>query len=60
VAHLDRLADKARRRGHRSVTRAGLIRGLIDGVLKSGLDLSAHGSEAHIREALTTRLKRRL
>lgn len=57
VTHLDRLARKARQRGHNGVTRACLIRGVIDGVLQSGLDLSTHPSEAMLREDVTRRLK---
>ena len=57
LRHLDRLANKARRRGHKSVTRASLIRGLIDGVLSGGIDLSRHPSEAHLRDDIAARLR---
>jgi hypothetical protein len=57
VTHLDRLAKKARRQGHRSMTRACIIRGLIDGLLNSGLDLPSIGSEAQIRDHVSSRLK---
>jgi hypothetical protein len=57
IAHLDRLTRKARRRGHKGVTRAFLIRAVIDGVLASGLDLCAHASEAALREDVARRLK---
>ena len=57
VAHLDRLTRKARGRGHKHMTRAGLIRGVLDGVFASGLDLAAHASEATIRDEVANRLK---
>jgi hypothetical protein len=40
------------------MTRATVIRGVIDGVLKSDLDISRHPSEMHLREEITNRLKR--
>jgi len=58
VHHLDRAATKAHRRGHKGVNRASLIRGLIDGILHSGLDLSQHDSETSLRDHLVTRLGR--
>ena len=57
VQHLDRLATKARRRGHKSINRACIIRGMIDGILLSGLDLSRHASETHLREDVANRLR---
>ena len=57
VHHLDRLARKARRHGHKSMNRACIIRGLIDGLLLSGIDLSKHSSEGHIREDVAKRLR---
>jgi hypothetical protein len=58
VHHLDRAATRARRSGHKSVSRASLIRGLIDGILNSGLDLSQHSSETTLRDHLVARLGR--
>ena len=58
VHHLDRAATKARRQGHKWVTRASLIRGLIDGIINSGLDLSQHSSETTLRDHLAARLVR--
>jgi RIO-like serine/threonine protein kinase len=58
VQHLDRLAEKARRRGHKSINRACIIRGLIDGMLLSGIDLSKHSSEARVREDVARRLRK--
>jgi hypothetical protein len=57
IHHLDRLSRKARRNGHKSITRACLIRGLIDGMIKSGLDLSAHPSELQVSEDVAARLR---
>jgi hypothetical protein len=58
LQHLDRLARKSRRQGHKSINRASLIRGLIDGMLLSGMDLSRHPSEAHVREDVAARLRK--
>ena len=58
VQHLDRLTKQARRRGHKSINRAWIIRGLIDGMLMSGLDLSRHSSEADFREDVAHRLRK--
>jgi hypothetical protein len=57
IHHLDRLSRKARRDGHKSMTRACLIRGLIDGMIKSGIDLSTHPSELHVSEDVAMRLR---
>jgi hypothetical protein len=57
VTHLDRFAKKARQRGHKPLTRASIIRGLIDGLLSSGLDVSLHTSESMLREHITKRLR---
>jgi len=57
IDHLDRLSRKARRSGHKSITRACLIRGLIDGMIKSGLDLSPHPSELQVSEDDAARLR---
>jgi hypothetical protein len=57
ITHLDRFAKKARQRGHKPLTRAGIIRGLIDGLLSSGLDVSLHTSESMLREHITKRLR---
>ena len=59
VHHLDRLSRKARRNGHKSINRACLIRGLIDGMIKSGIDLSFHPSERHLSEDVAARLRTR-
>src|ERR1700748_1364724 len=58
VAHLDALANNIRRQGARSITRASLIRALIDGVLQSRLDMSVYVSEAHLRDDLARRMNK--
>jgi hypothetical protein len=58
VSHLDRAADRSRQRGHKAVTRAGLIRGVLDGMLNTGMDLSIHATEAALRDHITKRLGR--
>ena len=58
VAHLDDLASSIRRQGARSITRASLIRALIDGVLQSRLDLSIHSSEANLRDDIARRMNK--
>jgi hypothetical protein len=57
VLHLDKLAQKARQRGHKTFTRASLIRGLIDGMIDSGHDASLHETEAQLRAHVAKRLK---
>jgi hypothetical protein len=57
ITHLDRFTKQARKRGHKSLTRASIIRGLIDGLLNSGLDVSLHDSESMLREHITKRLR---
>jgi hypothetical protein len=58
VAHLDRVSSTCRRRGHKAMTRAGLIRGMIDGMLNSDIDLSKHASEVDLRDHITKRIGR--
>jgi hypothetical protein len=58
VQHLDRLTRKARRRGHKSINRAWIIRGLIEGMLMSGVDPSGHSSEADLGEDVANRLRK--
>ena len=57
VTELDRLARAASTRGHKPMTRACIIRSLIDGLLDSGLDVSLHSSEAELREQVARQLK---
>jgi hypothetical protein len=58
VVHLDRVAKKSHQRGHKAITRAGLIRGVLDGMLNTGMDLSVHESEAALRNHITKHMGR--
>src|SRR4051812_32080471 len=57
VLRLDRLTTEMRRKSGKAMTRAQVIRALIDGLLNSGLDVSAQTSEAMLRAHLAARLK---
>ena len=54
IVHLDRVA--ARRKDGRSLNRAEVIRALIDGLIDSGMDITAAGSEADLRAKVARRL----
>jgi len=54
ILHLDRVA--ARNRNGRSLNRAEVIRALIDGLIDSGMDITAAGSEADLRAKVARRL----
>src|SRR5436190_8779110 len=54
ILHLDRVA--ARRKDGRSLNRAEVIRALIDGLIDSGMDITAAGSEADLRARVARRL----
>jgi hypothetical protein len=56
VADLDRLATEIRGRSGRSVNRAEIIRALIDGLLDSGMDVTAMTSESDLRARVARRL----
>jgi hypothetical protein len=56
ITQLDRLATDIRGKTGKVVNRAEIIRALIDGLIESGLDVTAAGSEADLR----TRVSRRL
>jgi hypothetical protein len=58
VSRLDRVSRKCRQRGHKSMTRAGLIRGMIDAILNSDIDLSEHASEVDLRDHIIKRMGR--
>jgi hypothetical protein len=60
VTHLDTVTKQARKRGHKSITRASIIRGLIDGLIHSGLDLHRHPSETALRNHVAKRLQPRV
>ena len=59
VNELDTLARAIRSQGHRSINRASLIRAVIDGVLRSRVDLSGHPTEAHVRDDIARRMNKR-
>ena len=56
ISELDRLAANARHKTRKTMTRAEIIRALIDGFIESGLDLSDHGTEATLRAHVAMRL----
>lgn len=55
VVHLDRLTTDVRDKG-RILTRAEIIRALIDGLIESGMDITSAGSEADLRARFARRL----
>jgi hypothetical protein len=56
VTHLDRLAGDTSTRNGKILNRAEIIRALIDGLLDSGMDITAAGSEADLRARVARRL----
>src|SRR5205085_4012766 len=56
ILHLDRLATDIRGRSGKVLNRAEIIRGLIDGLIDSGMDITATGSEADLRANVARRL----
>jgi|SRR6478752_4524359 len=56
IVQLDRLATDIRGRSGRAVNRAEIIRALIDGLIDSGMDVTASGSEADLRARVARRL----
>lgn len=56
IAFLDNLAASIRTHNGTPVSRAQLIRALIDAVAASGVDLTPAGSEAEMKEILLERL----
>ena len=56
IIHLDRLATDIRGRNGKVLNRAEIIRGLIDGLIDSGMDITAAGSEADLRARVARRL----
>lgn len=57
VARLDRLVADIRRARGVTITRAGLIRALVEGAIDSGFDVTAIASELDIRERVTRHLR---
>src|SRR6266566_4495146 len=56
ILHLDRLATDIRGKNGTVMNRAEIIRALIDGVIDSGMDVTASGSEADLRARVARRL----
>lgn len=56
IVHLDRLSTDIRGRIGKVVNRAEIIRALIDGLIDSGMDVSATGSESDLRAKVARRL----
>jgi hypothetical protein len=56
VLHLDRLATDIRGKSGKLLNRAEIIRALIDGLLDSGMDITATVSEADLRARVARRL----
>ena len=56
ILHLDRLSTTARAKQVKALNRAEIIRALIDGLIDSGLDVTASGSEADLRAKVARRL----
>jgi hypothetical protein len=56
IVHLNRLMNGGRGSDGHSLNRAEIIRALIDGLLDSGMDISATMSEADLRKRVARRL----
>lgn len=56
IVHLDRIVTDIRGRSGKVVNRAEIIRALIDGLIDSGMDVTASGSEADLRAKVARRL----
>jgi len=56
ISHLDQLATNIRVRNGKLMNRAEIIRALIDGLLDSGMDITASASEADLRARVARRL----
>jgi hypothetical protein len=56
ILHLDQLATDMRTKSGRMLNRAEIIRALIDGLIDSGMDVTASGSEADLRAKVARRL----
>jgi hypothetical protein len=56
IVHLDRLALDIRGKSGKAINRAEIIRALIDGLIESGMDITASGSEADLRARVARRL----
>jgi hypothetical protein len=56
ILHLDRLSTDIRSASGKVLNRAEIIRGLIDGLIDSGMDVTSAGSEADLRAKIARRL----
>ena len=56
ILHLDRLATDIRGRSGKVLNRAEIIRALIDGLIDSGMDITAAASETDLRAKIARRL----
>ena len=56
ITHLDRLTAHARSNRKKNLNRAEIIRALIDGLIDSGMDVTATASEADLRARVALRL----
>ena len=56
IHHLDRLAIDIRGKNGKVLNRAEIIRALIDGLIDSGMDITAAASEADLRGRVARRL----
>jgi phosphoribosylamine-glycine ligase len=59
IAYLDGVVQAIRARSGASISRAQLIRALVDAACEAHVDLSVGGSEAELRAALVERLSAR-
>jgi len=59
IVRLDRLVNEIHRSTGAILTRAGVIRALVDGVVASGLDVTRISSEFDLRDRIASRFKRR-
>jgi hypothetical protein len=56
IHQLDHFTTKARVKQGKALNRAEIIRALIDGLIDSGMDVTAAGSEADLRARVARRL----
>jgi hypothetical protein len=56
ILHLDRLSTDIRGKSGKVLNRAEIIRALIDGLIDSGLDITATRTEADLRAKVARRL----
>jgi hypothetical protein len=56
IIHLDRLTTDIRGKNGKAINRAEIIRALIDGLIESGMDITASASEADLRARVARRL----